>query len=199
MTLKDLLKGPGKHKEEGDSDCPPPNFTFIRTTTNSRELIEPPSCAEDGSPAPESPSQSSPGRLSRFRSSSNASKTSIKSEKRLSSILHIRPRSRSGSHSRKSSLTSIKVPTDLPQINGQDASEDQEAKWEERATMLAQEVAALRSRSNIVGNNKLTTVQSETESSVRAHNDDRPGMSRQVSDAISDVKTHCYLGTEALS
>lgn len=188
MTLKDLLRKREKSKEDVepiDSDDPSQKFTFIRTTTNTQELIQPPSYAGDASPESESQVHTSPRRLSRFRSSSNASsKASNKSDKKLSSILHIR------SHSRSSSLNSINVPTDLPVIcDGQVAAEDQEARWEERATILAQQVAATRSGSNTISDTKLPVAQSETELSARDANDQPPRMVRHLSDAIGDVKT----------
>ena len=192
MTLKDRLKGREKQKEEekkvGPTDQPdasPSNFTFLRTTTHFQEQIQPPSYAGDAVPvsSPESQRHPSPRRLSRFRSSSNASSKSLnKSEGRLSSILHIR------SHSRESN-TSINVPTDLPEIgDGKAAAEDQEAQWEERATILAQQVAATRSRANTIADSKLTGAPSETDSSAVHHDESRPGMIRHVSDALSDVR-----------
>ena len=192
MTLKDRLKGREKQKEEekkvGPTDHPdasPPNFTFLRTTTHFQEQIQPPSYAGDAVPvsSPESQRHPSPRRLSRFRSSSNASSKSLnKGEGRLSSILHIR------SHSRESN-TSINVPTDLPEIGDEKAAaEDQEAQWEERATILAQQVAATRSRANTIADSKLTGAPSESDSSAVHHDESRPGMIRHVSDALSDVR-----------
>lgn len=190
MTLKDRLKGREKQKDEktevGPPDHPdasPPNFTFLRTTTYSQEQIQPPSYAGDAVPVSGSDAQHhpSPRRLTRFRSSSNASSKSVsnKGEGRLSSILHIR------SHSRES----INVPTDLPEIGeGKAAAEDHEAQWEERATILAQQVAATRSRANTIADPKLTGAQSPTDSSAVDHDESRPGMVRHVSDALSDVR-----------
>lgn len=196
MTLKDRLKGREKQKEEqevGPTDHPdasPPNFTFLRTTTHFQEQIQPPSYAGDtvpvpvSSPAHDGQRHPSPRRLSRFRSASSASSKSVsnKGEGRLSSILHMR------SHSRESN-NSINVPTDLPEIgDGKAAAEDQEAQWEERATILAQQVAATRSRANTIADPKLTGAQSETDSPAVDHHESRPGMIRHVSDALSDVR-----------
>lgn len=192
MTLKDRLKGREKHKEApvepANLDTSAGTFTFLRTTTNFQETIQPPLYAGDTVPGggePETPQQhhESPRRLSRFRSASNASKTSTKSEKRLTSILHIR------SHSRESTAgTSVNVPPDLPEIHARDSSsaaEDQEARWEERATILAQQVAATRSRSNTRADLKLTVAPSGQES--LDGDGIRPGMARNLSDAQSDV------------
>lgn len=198
MTLKDRLKGREKQKEEdkvGPTDHPdasPPNFTFLRTTTHFQEQIQPPSYAGDAvpvpgpgpGPGPDGQRHPSPRRLSRFRSASNASSKSVsnKGEGRLSSILHIR------SHSRESN-TSINVPTDLPEIGDcKAAAEDQEAQWEERATILAQQVAATRSRANTIAGPKLTGAQSETDLPTVDHRETRPGVIRHVSDALSDVR-----------
>ena len=203
MTLKDRLKGRETQKEQqkegGPTDHPdasPPNFTFLRTTTHFQEQIQPPSYAGDAvpvpvpvpvpgpGPGPDGQRHPSPRRLSRFRSASNASSKSVgnKGEGRLSSILHIR------SHSRESN-TSINVPTDLPEIgDGKAAAEDQEAQWEERATILAQQVAVTRSRANTIADPKLTGAQSETDLPAVDHHETRPGMIRHVSDALSDVR-----------
>jgi hypothetical protein len=191
MALKDLLKQRGKHKEEVEpiaTDDASQKFTFLRTTTNTQELIQPPSYAGDASPESASQVHTSPRRRSRFRSSSNASN---KSDKRLSSILHIR------SHSRSSSANSINVPTNLPEINdGHVAAEDQEARWAERATILAQQVAT-RSGSHPISDTKPPVAPSETELSARDHDQSPPQMVRHVSDAISDVKTPRHLGRRA--
>ncbi|KAL2058684.1 hypothetical protein ABVK25_001414 [Lepraria finkii] len=106
----------------------------MRSDTNTQELISPPTFASDN--APPSNDHSITKRLSRLRSASSTSTSSTKSnttgEKRLSQRLHLR------SGSRASSQGSINVPADLPDI--QDLSldgEEREARWEERATILA--------------------------------------------------------------
>lgn len=199
MTLKDRLKGREKHKENEagptdhpndlhDPHDPPQTFTFLRTTTHFQEQIQPPSFAGDVAvpvPTPDGQPPPSPKRLSRFRSSSNASSKSVsKGEGRFSSILHKRPHSRG-------SNTSINVPTDLPEIHDDKAAaDDQEAQWEERATILAQQVAATRSRSNTLADPKLIVAQSATRPSTLDHKENAPGMTRQLSDAAADVRTH---------
>jgi len=139
MTLKDLLHK--KNKIQEDAAPPPepsppanPEFTFMRTDTNTQELIRPPTFS-DCPPAPKSDENHLSNHFSRLRSSSNtstSSRTSIKGEKRRSLGLHFR------SHSRSSSRESANVPTDLPEI--QDIAvhnEEKQAQWEERATILA--------------------------------------------------------------
>jgi hypothetical protein len=132
MPLKDLLKKKDKIKDEGATSSGPkissdvPEFQFYRTTTSTQETIEPPSFP--GDPTREqpllSPTRAAFGRL---RSHSNAS--SKGSESKLSERLHF-GRSRSNS--------SANVPENLPEVGGDGVArnEDDEAKWEKRATVL---------------------------------------------------------------
>jgi TPR repeat protein len=152
MALKDLLKKKEKisHNAEPEQapaipETPPtPEFTFMRTDTNTQEIIKPPTFAGDHDPLPiPSGHLTTPPKrtLGRFRKSSNASTTPQSSEKefttpsrKLSQRLHI---------SRASSASSVHLPADLPTIpdaysqNGD--QQEKEAKWEERATRLAKE------------------------------------------------------------
>ncbi|KAI4233452.1 MAG: hypothetical protein L6R40_007049 [Gallowayella cf. fulva] len=175
MTLRDLLKK--KEKIKGDAgqkeapsteDSPPTQFTFMRTDTNTQEVISPPTFPEDHVPQSKKDSHEKK-RFSRFRSASNASTASNASkvsEKRLSSRLHL------GSHSRTSSVGSANVPSDLPAINDDAGDgEDKEAQWENRATILAQKnpvVKQGRSRDNSVEGSSLSG---------------RPPIVRHISDA----------------
>lgn len=143
MPLKDILKKKNKIKaEQTDHDDLSPSqvpeasqFTFMRTDTNTQEIIQPPSCDGDKDPANPPPSK----RHSRFRKVSNASSTGSRSatshergEKGLSQRLHL------ASKSRTSSASSVNLPTDLPNISDETGdAQEKEAKWEERATMLA--------------------------------------------------------------
>lgn len=138
MTLKDLLKKKDKVEAESSSAqhlAPPPAFTFIRTTTDTQEIIDPPTFPGDQPPA-SPPQRSLSHRLGRFRRHSNATpledqneKLDIrpKSERRLSEMLHI------GSRDRAASTSSVNIPADLPEIKG----EEGEDVWEKRATLLA--------------------------------------------------------------
>ena len=145
MTLKDLLKKKEKVREDvmpHVTDPPPreespPPFTIMRSDTNTQELIRPPTFASEVTPQPPE-YQHSARRFSRLRSASNVSTSSKasskadKSEKRLSQRLHLR------THSRNSSQNSVNVPSDLPDIKDLSIEpEEKEAKWEERATILA--------------------------------------------------------------
>ncbi|OCL05580.1 HCP-like protein [Glonium stellatum] len=158
MTLKDLLKKKEKIKEDVAPEptavnptlsSEVPEFTFMRTTTTTQEEISPP--AFPGDPIREQAlEQQSPEhhkRLSRFRRHSNASQGHSdadeykpKSDRRLSERLHLSLRS--------ASSNSVNVPQDLPDIDNAVAkSEDDEARWEKRATLLAKGNALNRSNS----------------------------------------------------
>ena len=183
MTLRDLLKKREKIRDDAgekqvpasskDSPPPPPEFTFMRSDTNTQEVISPPTFADEQIHQPKTSHEKK--RFSRFRSSSNASAKSTTSnvgEKRLSSRLHL------GSHSRSSSAGSANIPSDLPAISdAAGESEDKEAQWENRATILAQVnpvVKQSRSRENSVG-----------ESSIK---DGLPAQVKHISDAKGDVR-----------
>lgn len=148
MTLKDLLKKKDKIKDEGATDAAPkgpmlspdvPEFTFMRTTTTTQESIEPP--AFPGDPTRQGPLLSPEprgGRMSRFRRFSNASSNAsggdehrAKSESRLADRLSFGGRNRSSS--------SAHVPQNLPDMGGDGVArtEEDEANWEKRATLLA--------------------------------------------------------------
>ncbi|KAF1999463.1 HCP-like protein [Amniculicola lignicola CBS 123094] len=143
MTLKDLLKKKEKTKDEGGPPLPPkgptlspdvPEFTFMRTTTSTQEVIAPPSFP--GDPTREQPllSPDPHKKFGRFRRHSNAGHTEpiaedSKGENRLSRGLHF---------GRQRSSSSVNIPEDLPDISVTVArNEDDEAKWEKRATILA--------------------------------------------------------------
>ena len=153
MPLKDILKKKD-HIGNDDGNRPRNNshgvedFTFIRTDTNSQEVIEPPTFASEDHDAPKGPT-SPLKKILPFRKGSNASTKSnnsaveddtpqfssgsFKGRRQLSQRLHLTSKSRASSYS---SL----VPTDLPQINvdATTPAEEKEAQWEQRATMLAQ-------------------------------------------------------------
>ncbi|KAI9868989.1 MAG: hypothetical protein M1813_002812 [Trichoglossum hirsutum] len=139
MTLKDLLRKKDRPK---DNDAPladqanpaVPEFTFLRTDTNTAEYITPPTFAGDiTNPVATDQQQRKRSRsLLSGRRPSTASAPSEKGEKRLSERLHLR------SHSRNASSSSVNLPQDLPSItDGMREKEDQEAEWEHRATLLA--------------------------------------------------------------
>jgi hypothetical protein len=137
MTLKDLLKKKDKIRDEGATPTSPtgptlspniPEFQFFRTTTSTQETIEPPSFP--GDPQRETPllSPEPKGKFGRFRSRSNASSQGSTSGGE-------RHRFQLG---RSKSNASVNVPDNLPEVGGDGVArtEEEEAKWERRATVL---------------------------------------------------------------
>ena len=182
MPLKDLLKKRDRIREDvaaPQDPAPTPSpteFTFMRSDTNTQELIQPPTFAEDDASRIPVQDHHTSKLVSRFRSSSNAStssKASSRGEKRLSQRLHLRSASRTSS-------TSSVVPTDLPAIEDTaDGNEEKEARWEERATILAQ------------GNHAVNQASAATEEKGGLHSRGnsiaRPHVTRNISDAKGDV------------
>jgi hypothetical protein len=131
MPLRDLLHRKDRPESQiSEPPTSPTEFHFVRTDTHSQEVITP--------PALEDPSALSPRRKSLFRRHSRSSEASSshdeKSERRISSFLHL-----DKSLSRSSSTNSVNVPSDLPRVEDNLADEqDREAQWEKRATRLVQ-------------------------------------------------------------
>lgn len=189
MPIKDLLKKRDKIKDDALKNAqatePPhsaPEFTFMRSDTNTQELIQPPSFPDEHSATPSAHEHHTSKLVSRFRSSSNAStasRGSSKGEKRLSQKLHLR------SSSRASSSSSI-IPEDLPVIeNAPDGSEEKEAKWEERATILAKE--------NPNTNHPAAVTEETGGLRSRGNSSSRPKAPRSISDAKGDVRAWLVL------
>ncbi len=156
MPLRDLLKKKEKLEAEPESPSaealrPPPHITFMRSDTNTQEVIflpdDPPNEPYDASAAVDGASDA--GHLfsrltgrSRSRSpstASNASRSSEASKKRLSQRLGLRR-----------GESSAVVPKDLPEIrdgqNGDGDGDGDADAWEQRATLLARENERNRSR-----------------------------------------------------
>lgn len=147
MPLKDLLKKKDKIKDEGSTSAPAkgptlspdvPEFQFYRTTTSTQETIEPPSFP--GDPTRDTPllSPDLRGKFGRFRRHSNASSQGSvsgaedgrqKQHEKLSERLHF---------GRTRSSSSANVPENLPDVGGDGVArtEEEEARWEKRATVL---------------------------------------------------------------
>ena len=147
MTLKDLLKRKKKKDNvsvsQGLDPVPhPPKFTIIRSDTNTREIINPPSFASDSA----SPPCREVKRYSTFRNvpSGFTESRGSKGDRRLSSLFHLR----SSSHE---SRASANLPTNLPDIDDLQGKEDKEAQWERRATILARENTNLQSSASFSG------------------------------------------------
>jgi len=183
MTLKDLLsrerRGEGSSKAAGNAS---PQVVIMRSDTHSQEIIKPPSFPPEEEPSHHSTGGSSISkRLSRFRSSSNASASSkeSKTEKRLS-LLHSRNTSKA---------SSVNVPTDLPTIDDGDGKlEDKEAQWEERATILAKENPNF--NQSVITNSGAHSVSESSERVARVmggeHTNLKPRPIRSISNAAGD-------------
>ena len=145
MTLKDLLTKKDRIEEDDASSLSPPEppeFTFLRTTTNTQEVIAPPSYPGDDKPLPPSPPRRKHSIFRRRHSHTSAPSDRARGEHRLSEKLHI-------SRSRSATASSTNVPANLPVIRGDAAgNEEQEAQWENRATLLARGNSVLRPKSS---------------------------------------------------
>ncbi|EME49255.1 hypothetical protein DOTSEDRAFT_143071 [Dothistroma septosporum NZE10] len=181
--LKDLLKK--KDKLSPQARAPPeqqqqqqtlraPEFTFIRSTTESEEIIQPPTYPEDDQPmgATEKENRQTPLSGAAERRSQHLP-ARPKEERRLSERFHLHKHDRSRSGSAESSSH---VPSDLPAAPEGEAvdnvaRERREAQWEKRATILAM-------------NNPLRDGQLQTEQQGQASGRSR---SPSISDAKGDV------------
>lgn len=180
MALKDLLKKREKIKEE-EKTPPKPEFTFMRTTTTTQELIAPPSFDGDNSPSSSEKHSVLPkaSLRSHFRNSSVSSTSSTKSTAKLPRVFNLR---------RHSTNSSSNVPNDLPTISdiGEKGGKDEQAKWEERATILAR---GNRSRASTVSTTPCARPGGTPEGQTRI-NEERmrpPIGGRNVSDEQGDV------------
>ncbi|PVH98140.1 HCP-like protein [Periconia macrospinosa] len=147
MPFRDILKKKDKIKDEGATGGPTntlapdvPQFSFLRTTTTTQESIEPPSFP--GDPVREktpflSPDQPSRGITGRFRRHSNAATTTPPAANN-GNPKHEHHRLSRMNFGRNRALSSSYVPENLPEITGDGVArnEEEEAKWEKRATML---------------------------------------------------------------
>jgi hypothetical protein len=149
MTLKDLLHKKNKVKDEGatnEAEKPPmlspnvPEFTFMRTTTHTQETFEPPS--HPGDPTrPHAPhlTPEPRGLVGRLRRHSNAASTSPGAEQTsFAERIHF---------GRTKSSNSVNVPANLPEVGGDGVArnEEEEARWEKRATVLVTSNTVLKS------------------------------------------------------
>ncbi|KAF1360551.1 HCP-like protein [Lizonia empirigonia] len=138
MPLKDLLKKKDKIRDEGATSSEKngptlspdvPEFQFFRTTTSTHEAIEPPSFPGDPtrSEAPLLSPKDTRG-FGRFRRHSNGRQRSGT----LSERLHF---------GRTRSTSSVNVPDNLPDVGTAVVArnEEDEARWEKRATVLVQQ------------------------------------------------------------
>ncbi|KAK7744886.1 hypothetical protein SLS53_003119 [Cytospora paraplurivora] len=166
MGLRDILKkkdkiegSDGNRRQDAVNSLQAPEFTFIRSDTNTEEIIHPPSdpnslrgshedvnflSASDAQhPHPHGGGTSQPRRLSdafksQSRDSSASSRNSSINPEKPSPVRRISQRLRL----KRGHVSSENVPQDLPEIvvpaNGQDADQTAaESQWEKRATILA--------------------------------------------------------------
>ncbi|TEY66797.1 hypothetical protein BOTCAL_0131g00080 [Botryotinia calthae] len=164
MPLLDLLKkkdrtaGNDAHSPRADPEAGPV-FTFMRSDTNTQEVLSPPTFSSSESSLQPSVSVNQPNNESRSsrlfggrpRSNSRESGNSGTSGASVSS--HVSDRSTSGpAHNskriserfglRKHEVRSSHVPSDLPEITVEEAAigdKNAEVQWEKRATILAQQ------------------------------------------------------------
>jgi len=193
MPFRDLLKKKEQIEEQTNYAEPQqrealeplPGFKIIRSDTHTEELLEAPSFSpDDDRLARPAQSPSSPRRsLARFRSISRPSDPDGSPRglnRRLSERLHLHR-----DKSRSSSTSSANLPSNLPDI--QDAytdrgdEEEKEARWEQRATILA---SANKSPSIAASIGESTAQMSQLSLNSSPV---RPRPSRSISDAESDV------------
>jgi hypothetical protein len=155
MPLRNILK----RKDKLDPQPPPrdanaPGFTFIRTTTTTEEVISPPLYPGDAPPVPSpTPSQrpkssQSPQRSQRhhglFQRSLHNNDDGSGVSRSLSDRLHL------GSRHRSASSSSVNLPANLPAEPSQlGKGLENEAEWEQRATILAKGTSPSRSASPV--------------------------------------------------
>lgn len=182
MTLKDLLKKKEKVKDESAVEKPPtlspdvPEFQFFRTTTSTRESIEPPSFPGDPTREPAPLLSPEPrGLKGRFRRHSNAgAASSASSEAKTEHKLHF---------GRNRSASSVNVPQNLPDVGGDGVArnEEDEARWEKRATVLVEANTVLKSGAN--------TPSIEVENPLKSEGQRSRSRSKSVSNAPDDVSS----------
>jgi hypothetical protein len=141
MPLRDILKRKDSDADRNNpltSDTPPqhPKFTFIRSTTDSQEVISPPHYPGDVIP-PVPELQKSPNRKSRSHSLFHREHNENGSRKSLSEKLH-------WNRSRSASSSSTNIPSNLPAEPKVASDADGEAEWEQRATILVKSASSSR-------------------------------------------------------
>jgi hypothetical protein len=161
--------------------APPPAFKFVRSDTHTEEQLDFPSFSpSDDLPPHQAQSPPPQNLVGRFRSLSRSGDVdgSPKTERRRLSVRLLLHRDKS----RSSSTSSVNLPSNLPEI--QDAyndggdQEEKEARWEQRATILA---SASRSPAAAASTDASTMHLSQLSLNEPS------GRPRSVSDAQSDV------------
>lgn len=159
LKKKDKHEGEGSAREDRPNSSsspsqPVPEFTFVRTTTNTQEVITPPSYPGDGSSEETRGRFAKLGFKSRLRSHSGAEDASPTSPPTSPpSSLGAEGRGRPNTARRlshrlglKRELSSSNIPDSLPDIKHDGDAENVEGQWEKRATILARSNEISRSR-----------------------------------------------------
>lgn len=169
-------KSTKEHTQHVSTSPATPEITFMRTTTNTQEIITPPTHTDEFPPlspvSPDNrPSLSTPRRsfsfLHRSRRSGSVSSTSPPRtrERRLSNLLHL-----DGRHRSESRNSSANIPADLPQIlDEQGDRETREEAWERRATVLVQQNPQFGQLSPTASEGDLGGEKGRSRSSSRGH------------------------------
>jgi hypothetical protein len=155
MPFKDLLKKKDKVEEQNTAAAEEPVFLFMRSDTNTQELIRPPTFSSHNATddPPYAHTESKTSRLFKGRSRSGSVNSTASVSSRASQRSNTKsPNSRRLSerlHLKKAEPTSESVPEDLPDIQlaeGEEGRLGAESQWEKRATMLARKNEQSRSR-----------------------------------------------------
>lgn len=230
MTLRDLLKKKEKldaeqaqvtksdGQQSSNSLAPPvPEFTFVRTTTNSQEVITPPTFPDDNVPLDESPSKSKDhNKTKRFSNLLHRPKPSPSSSPARSpspsAAEPLSPTKASASHTsrrrssvlnigrkRASTLQSENVPVNLPEAplavtvtpeaSNPEVEKERQAQAEARWEKRATLLAETQSRSRSRSISAAGSDRADESAQVDGGQSGawRPGHSRKISDQQGDV------------
>lgn len=176
MPFKDLLKKKDKVEEQDTAAAEEqPVFLFMRSDTNTQELIRPPTFSSHNAAddPPYAHTESKTSRLFKGRSRSGSVNSTASISSRASQRSNTKsPNSRRLSerlHLKKSEPTSESVPQDLPDIQlgeGDEGGLGAESQWEKRATMLARKNEQSRSRPGTPSGGSTTDLGSFNEMSI---------------------------------
>lgn len=195
MPFKDLLKKKDKGEEQVHEVEEKPVFLFMRSDTNTQELIRPPTFDSHNTPDPppfaDSRNESKTSRLFKGRSRSGSvnstasvsSRTSQRSNAKSTSSRRLSERL----HLKKAEPTSESVPQDLPEIQlpaGEEGGDGAESQWEKRATMLARKNEQSRSRPGTPVGGSTTDLGSFNDLSIG----ERPGSSAGRQESVVSTK-----------
>ncbi|KUJ11150.1 HCP-like protein [Mollisia scopiformis] len=200
MPFKDLLKKKDKGEEQQQDTAAAeeqPVFLFMRSDTNTQELIRPPTFSShntpDDPPYADTRNESKTSRLFKGRSRSGSVVSTASVSSRASQKSNTKsPNSRRLSerlHLKKAEPTSESVPQDLPDIQlatgEEDGGDGAESQWEKRATMLARKNEQSRSRPATPLGGSTTDLGSFNDMSISG----RPGSAGRHESVVSTKQT----------